>query len=49
MERTWKPKAAGILCIIAGVPTVIIPCIVVALNVGARGYPFILFGLFVAP
>ena len=34
MEGTWKPIAAGILCIIAGVPIAVIPGIVVALNVG---------------
>ena len=34
MERTRKPIAAGILCIIAGVPIAVIPGIVVALNVG---------------
>ena len=35
MKRTWMLRAAGILCIIAGVPIVVIPGILVALSVGA--------------
>lgn len=56
MERTWKPIAAGILCIIAGVLILVIPSIVVALNIGELirpspegGYGVIFFILFLAP
>ncbi|MDH4291486.1 MAG: PMP-22/EMP/MP20 family protein [Dehalococcoidia bacterium] len=56
MERTWKPTAAGILCIIAGVPIVVIPGIVVAINVGGLirpspmdGYGAFIFILFFGP
>jgi len=56
MKRTWMPRAAGILCIIAGVLIVVIPVIVVAVNVGGLMKPspmdgygvFILF-LFFGP
>ena len=33
MERTWKPTAAGILCIIAGVPIVVSLGMLVAIGV----------------
>ena len=56
MKRTWMPRAACILCIIAGVFIVVIPVIVVAVNfVGLLepspmdGYGVLLFFLFVAP
>ena len=53
MERTWKPTAAGILCIIAAVPVLVIVGWVVALNVGGPshegGYGVIFLALFVAP
>lgn len=38
MEKTWKPTAAGILCIIAGAISVIIGIVIVA--VGGIGWFF---------
>jgi membrane protease YdiL (CAAX protease family) len=56
MERTWKPIAAGILCIIAGVPIVVIGGILVATIVGGlirpspdQGYAVLLSILFGPP
>jgi hypothetical protein len=56
MRRTWMLRAAGILCIIAGVPIVVIAGIVVALGVDALirpspdgGYVVSIFILFGAP
>ena len=56
MEKTWKPIAAGILCIIAGALILVIPGIVGALSVGElirpspeEGYGVIFFILLLAP
>jgi hypothetical protein len=52
-ERTWKPTAAGILCIIAGVLILVIVGWVVVLNVGGPshegGYGVIFLALVFAP
>jgi membrane protease YdiL (CAAX protease family) len=53
MKRTWMPRAAGILCIIAGVLILVIIGWVVDLNVGGPshegGYGVIFLALFFAP